>query len=72
MAIGEALIVAGLGGSITAIADWGRHGYRELDTTRTLRIVISSGLALTLGIQVTFSSFFMRILGLHIWRLAWH
>ena len=43
MAIGEALIVAGLGGSITAIADWGRHGYRELDTIKSCGLCATQG-----------------------------
>ncbi|MFO0953200.1 MAG: glycosyltransferase family 2 protein [Isosphaeraceae bacterium] len=66
---GALVLSAGLCGTAAAVLDWGRHGFGPLDPTRTLRLVIPSGLALTLGIQIIFSSFFLRILGMAVRRL---
>ena len=64
LALGFALIVAGLGGTAWALSDWGARAFGDLEPTQTLRIVIPSALALTLGFQVVLSSFFLSVLGL--------
>ena len=62
--IGVLLLLAGLAGSIYAVADWGLHAFGPLDPSRTLRWVIPSVTALVLGCQVILSSFFLSVLGL--------
>jgi len=43
---------------------WQSHHFGALDPEKTLRIVIPGFVAVTLGIQVVLSSFFMSILGM--------
>jgi glycosyltransferase involved in cell wall biosynthesis len=62
--IGGLLLVAGIGGSILAVSDWARDSFGALNPERTLRVVMPSVFALTMGVQITFSSFFLSILGL--------
>jgi hypothetical protein len=61
---GVLLILLGLGGSVLAVSDWARESFGPLDAQRTLRIVMPSVFALTLGVQMIFSSFFLSILKL--------
>jgi glycosyltransferase involved in cell wall biosynthesis len=62
--VGGLLILLGLGGSIFAVSDWAKERFGALDTQHTLRIVMPAVFALTMGVQITFSSFFLSILGL--------
>ena len=62
--VGGLLILLGVGGSIFAVSGWARESFGALDIERTLRIVMPSVFALTMGVQITFSSFFLSILGL--------
>jgi glycosyltransferase involved in cell wall biosynthesis len=62
--VGGLLMLLGLGGSIFAVSGWARESFGALNTERTLRIVLPSVFALTMGVQITFSSFFLSILGL--------
>lgn len=62
--VGACLAVAGLVGSFYAVGVWGAHEFGRLDISRTLRVVIPSALALTLGVQTIFASFFLSVLGL--------
>jgi hypothetical protein len=61
---GTLLTLLGVVGSIAAVSGWARGSFGALDPERTLRIVIPSVFALTIGVQITFSSFFLSILGL--------
>jgi glycosyltransferase involved in cell wall biosynthesis len=61
---GIALLATGLGASLYALGSWGGHSFGPLDPSHTLRIVIPAVLALTLGCQITLSSFFLSILGM--------
>lgn len=61
---GVVLIMAGLGGSIFAVAYWDTRSFGPLEPSQTLRIVIPSVTSLTIGCQVALSSFFLSILGL--------
>lgn len=61
---GGLLTFLGLAGSIVAVSSWARESFGALDIEHTLRIVIPSVFALTMGVQITFSSFFLSILGL--------
>ena len=62
--VGGLLILLGVGGSIFAVSDWAKERFGALDTQHTLRIVMPAVFALTMGVQITFSSFFLSILGL--------
>jgi glycosyltransferase involved in cell wall biosynthesis len=62
--VGGLLMVLGVGGSIFAVSGWAKESFGALDIERTLRIVMPSVFALTMGVQITFSSFFLSILGL--------
>jgi hypothetical protein len=62
--VGGLLMLLGVGGSIFAVSGWARQSFGALDIERTLRIVMPSVFALTMGVQITFSSFFLSILGL--------
>jgi hypothetical protein len=68
VAIGLTLILLGLAGTGITIYGWSRKAFGPLEPTHTLRSVIPSALALALGIQTLFSSFFLRLLGLRIRR----
>jgi glycosyltransferase involved in cell wall biosynthesis len=62
--LGGVLMLLGVGGSIFAVSGWARQSFGALDIEHTLRIVMPSVFALTMGVQITFSSFFLSILGL--------
>ncbi len=62
--VGGLLMLLGVGGSIFAVSGWAKQSFGALDIERTLRIVMPSVFALTMGVQITFSSFFLSILGL--------
>jgi hypothetical protein len=64
LAVGGGLIVLGLVASMYALIDWGGRHFGPMDTGRTLRIVIPAVLSLTIGCQISLSSFFFSILGL--------
>jgi glycosyltransferase involved in cell wall biosynthesis len=64
LAVGAILIAAGAGLWIFGLSYWRSHNFGPLDPEKTLRIVIPGFVALTLGIQVVLSSFFMSVLGL--------
>lgn len=62
--IGGMLMVIGFAGSLWSVSHWARDSFGALDPSRMLRIVMPSVFALTLGVQITTSSFFLSILGL--------
>lgn len=64
LAVGAILTLAGLVGSILPVTHWARTSFKALDPEYMLRLVLPSVFALTLGIQIIFSSFFLSILGL--------
>jgi hypothetical protein len=64
LAVGGLLMLLGVGGSIFAVSGWARESFGALDAGHTLRIVMPSVFSLTMGVQITFSSFFLSILGL--------
>ena len=59
---GGALLLAGLAGSVYALSSWGAHSFGPLDPTLTLRQIIPAITAMTLGLQIVFSSFFLSVL----------
>jgi glycosyltransferase involved in cell wall biosynthesis len=64
LATGGALISLGIAGSVFAVSGWARSSFGALDPVHMLRIVMPSVFALTLGVQIVCSSFFLSILGL--------
>src|SRR5436309_2993343 len=62
---GIVLVIAGLVLAVTAIGIWQTQGFGPIvDVPRSLRVVILSSLAITLGVQTFFASFFLSVLGL--------
>jgi hypothetical protein len=64
LAVGGVLTISGLGASAYAVGGWGAQNFGMLDYSRTMRLVIPAALALTLGAQTIFASFFLSVLGL--------
>ncbi|HSW31545.1 MAG TPA: glycosyltransferase family 2 protein [Longimicrobiales bacterium] len=61
---GIVLLVLGASGTVWAVTAWRSAAFGELDPSSVLRIVVPSVLALALGCQVVFGSFFLSVLGL--------
>jgi len=64
LAVGVLLLALGLAGSIFAVGTWREQHFGPLVLSHTLRIVIPACVALTLGAQIIFSSFFLSVLGM--------
>ena len=64
LAVGTVLVLAGLGGSVLAISNWGSVSFGPLDPAKTPRLVIPAATALTLGLQTVFTSFFLSVLAM--------
>ena len=62
--LGGVLTLLGMAGSLLAVWKWAGTGFGALNAERTLRIVMPAVFALTMGVQITFSSFFLSILRL--------
>lgn len=62
--IGAILSVAGIAGSIYSVICWQKTGFGPLQPSEMLRMIIPSIIALMLGIQTIFSSFFLSVLGM--------
>ena len=64
LVIGTLLVVVGIAGSVFAVSHWARTSFGALNPEQMLRIVMPSVFALSLGVQIVTSSFFLSILGL--------
>jgi hypothetical protein len=64
LVLGGLLTALGIGGTVFAVSNWAKASFGALDARQMLRIVMPSVFSLTLGVQVTCSSFFLSILGL--------
>jgi glycosyltransferase involved in cell wall biosynthesis len=64
LVIGAILVAFGLAGSLYAVGVWGETRFSALDPSMTMRIIVPSVIALTLGAQTILSSFFLSVLGL--------
>jgi len=62
LVVGALLIALGLGGALSGVAAWERHGFGGLDPTHVMRVTIPSGLALALGFQTILAAFFLSLL----------
>jgi hypothetical protein len=63
---GIALMLLGLGGAAFAIRAWQAAGFGALQPGDVLRVVVPSGLLLTLGAEVLFGSFLLGVLDLDV------
>lgn len=63
---GVFFLLLGLFGSIYSVISWQSQGFGVLDPASTMRIMIPSGLFITLGVQIIFSSFFYSVLFLNV------
>jgi glycosyltransferase involved in cell wall biosynthesis len=61
---GSLVFLLGLGISIWAVHFWSLHHFGALDVESMMRRVIPAVLALALGAQIIFSSFFLSVLGM--------
>lgn len=62
--VGVTLFLAGCGGTIVAWVFWAEGDYSSLNPNQTLRLVIPSATALTLGIQLSITSFLVGVVEL--------
>ena len=64
--LGALLVAAGLASAFYALFQWDRKGFGPLDIELISRIVIPSGLAISLGIETVLFSFFLSTLGMSV------
>lgn len=64
IAVGTLGILVGFGLLVYGLRYWQLHHFGALSYPQSLRLVIPGVLALTLGVEIVFSSFFLSILGL--------
>ena len=62
--VGLALLVAGVAGTVVAVAGWSRLGFGAYDPQTAMRVVVPSVVLLALGSQTIFSSFLLSLLGM--------
>lgn len=60
--VGALLVAAGLGGAAYSVMAWQRYTFGALVPGHVMRVVIPSGLSMTLGCQIMMSSFFLSLL----------
>ena len=64
--VGALLFVAGVGGSVYALALWSQHSFGSLNLHHSLRIVEPSLTAMILGSETMVGSFFLSVLRLNL------
>lgn len=62
--VGVLLVVLGIVGSVGAVYGWVERGFGTYDPGLAMRVVVPSVVALALGAQTIFSSFFLSLLGM--------
>jgi glycosyltransferase involved in cell wall biosynthesis len=65
LAVGAALIVAGVLGTVAAVMAWQRAGFGVLNPSHVLRTAVPATTALMMGAQTILFSFFFSLLGLN-------
>jgi len=68
--LGAALLLVGAFLFFDALKIWSGAEFGRLDVERVTRIVISSSLSLSLGLEITLSSFLLSILKLNVRTLS--
>jgi hypothetical protein len=66
IAAGLVLMLAGIVGIVIEAGGWAALGYGQLDPRQTMRVLIPSLLALCIGFQTLFGSFFLDLLRMPI------
>lgn len=66
LVVGLLLLLSGVGGTVWALRSWEHADFGPLDARQTLRAVIPSVMALTLGVETVLGSFFLSMLGLRV------
>jgi hypothetical protein len=66
LVVGLLLAVAGMGSTFYALLEWHHAGFGSLDIEHIARIVIPSGLLITIGIETVLFSFFLSTLGINV------
>ncbi len=61
---GAVLVLLGVAGTLLAVSDWRAQQFGQLDPSQMLRLVSPAVVALTLGVEVILSSFFLSVLGM--------
>jgi glycosyltransferase involved in cell wall biosynthesis len=70
VALGLALTVLGLAGTVLAVTHWGETGFGHLDPRGTIRLVLPSATAIALGMISLFAGLFASLLTLRGVRTA--
>lgn len=60
--IGGAMMLAGLGGAVVALASWAGAGFSDMNPDMLMRLSIPSVLAAGIGLQLTLTSFLLELL----------
>jgi glycosyltransferase involved in cell wall biosynthesis len=60
--IGGAMILAGLGGAVVALASWAGAGFSDMDPDMLMRLSIPSVLSAGIGLQLMLTSFLLELL----------
>jgi len=68
LVVGGVLLVAGVVGAVGATYGWAETGFGNLDPRAAIRRVVPSMVALALGFEIIFASFFFSVLGLGVRR----
>ena len=66
--VGTLIALSGFAAAVYALLMWRNAGFGELNIEHVARIVIPSGMAITLGIETVLFSFFLSTLGINIRR----
>ena len=64
LAVGGLLIAAGVGLAVYSLFLWDVHNFGPMDPERLVRVVASTIVLFTMGVQICLASFFLSILGL--------
>ena len=62
--VGALLLLLGIGIAISSVVDWSHAGYGPLPPVVMMRHTLPSMLAMMLGTEICFASFFLSLLGL--------
>jgi glycosyltransferase involved in cell wall biosynthesis len=70
LVISALLIALGIGIGLYALSSWGAAGFGPLSTSATMRWIIPSATAISIGFQLLYGSFFISVLGIRTRRAS--